>query len=253
MPLTALDLAADILVTIGETGQGQSISPEDGTYLLTRINAVLDSWSQEELYIFTRTITPYLLTANQGQYAIGPNAAAPFNTARPTKIDFARILIQIGGVYVGQGGQGDGGGLRLIDAVQFAGHADQSSTSIVPEELYYEPTVPNGILHLFDIPSCPLNTQLELTAWSALPQLVSLASPLVFPPGYYEALVMAVGVAVSPAYNKPVDQVTASRAQTCTQRIKEMNQRILIPGRVPVSQQGAPQQPGQPQAAPPLQ
>lgn len=250
---TALDLITDSLILCGEVGAGQSVSPEDGQFCLVRLNAMLDSWSQEEQYIYTRTITPYLLTANVGQYAIGPTAPAPFNTARPNKIDFARILINIGGVFVGQGGQGDGGGIRLIDAVEFAGHADKSSTSIVPQELYYEPSVPNGTLHLFDIPSCPLATQLELTAWSQLQQLASLTTVLVFPPGYYEAIALSLAVAISPGYNKPVDPVTAGRAQTCTQRIKEINQRILMPGRVPVSQQGAPQQPGQQQAPPPLQ
>lgn len=250
---TGLDLVTDILQTIGELGQGQTPSPEDGDYCLRRINGVLGSWSQEQGYIFTRTITPYALVGGTGKYAIGPSAAAPFNTARPNKIDFAQIRIQIGTEYVAQAGPSEGGGLRLLNAVEYASHADKSSTSIVPEELYYDNAVLLGNLYLFDIPSCPLPTQLELTAWSQLPQLTSLASILVFPEGYYEAMVTAIGIAVSPAYGKPVDPVTASRAQTCTGRIKEINQMILSPGRVPVPQQPAAAQPGQQQAPPPLQ
>lgn len=236
---TLLDLITDILQTIGELGEGQTPSPEDGDYVMRRVNGALDSMSQEEGFIYNRSITSYALTANTGTYAIGPTAPAPFNTARPTKIDFARILINIGGTPVGVKD------LTLIPAERYASYSDKTSTSIVPEELYYDNAAPLGNLSLFDIPSAD-GTFLELTAWTALQQFTTLMDPLVFPPGYYEMLVTVLGVAVSPAYNKPVDPVTAGRAETCTRRIKEINHMILRPGiPMPVSQQGAQ---GQPQA-----
>lgn len=236
MATTANDLITDVLTVIGELGQGQTASPEDGAFCLVRVNAVLDSWSQEEDYIFNRTTVPYALTSNVGVYPIGPTAGAPFNVARPNKIDAARILILVGGVYIGVKD------MRLIGYDEYVSYSDKSSTSIVPEVLYYDNAVPNGNLYLFDIPSVPVGTKLELTTWTQLPQFASLATPFVFPPGYYEAIVQALAVAISPGYNKPVDQVTAGRAAQCTQRIKEINRMILRPGAP------APAAPGQQQA-----
>lgn len=242
---TALDLVTDVLVTIGELGQGQTASPEDGAYCLLRLNSVLDSLSQEEGYIFNRTITSYALTGGTGTYSIGPTGT--FAGARPTKIDYARILLQVGGQFIGVKDMG------IITVERYVSYSDKSSTSIVPEELYYDNAVPNGNLYLFDIPSVVVPTKIELTFWTALQQFASLAAPLVFAPGYYEMVVMILAVAVSPSYNKPVDPVTAGRADTCARRIKEINRMILRPGiPAPVASPGQ-QQGGTAQALQSLQ
>jgi hypothetical protein len=240
-------MITDILVTVGELGQGQTPSPEDAQYCLTRTNAVLDSLSQEMGYIYTRTVIPYTLTANTGTYQIGTSAGAPFNTARPTKIDFARILMQVGGVYIGVKD------LDIIDVVRYDEYSDKTTAGRVPETLYYDNAFPLGNLNLYPVPTCLVPTQLELTAWLALPQFTSLTDVFVFPPGYYEMLVLIIGVAVSPSYNKPVDQVTAGRAAQYSQRVKDINRMILQPGAPPIpvapGAQGNPQEAAQVQAA----
>ncbi len=119
----------------------------------------------------------------------------------------------------------------------------------MPESLYYNNDAPNGTLYLFDIPSAVC--QLELTTLQQLPQLESLTDVLNFPQGYYEPLVLILGVAVSPSYGKAVDQVTAGRMTTVTERIKAINHAILFPG-IP-QQQPAGGQPGQQPAPPKLQ
>lgn len=242
---TGLDLITDVLTTIGELAQGQTPSPEDAIFCQRRLNGALDSMSQEEGYVFTRNISAYDLTPLTGTYVIGPTAAAPFNVARPTKIELARILALVGGQYVGIKE------MRIITYAEYVSYSDKTSTSIVPEELYYDNAAPNGNLYLFDIPSAA-NTRLELTTLQQLPQLESLTDTLDFPEGYYEPLVLILGVAVSPAYNKAVDQVTAGRMTTCSDRIKAINRSILFPGIPPQQQPGA-AQPGQQPAPPKLQ
>lgn len=229
----------DSLQTCGELGEGQTPSPEDASYCFTRLNSLLDSWSQDEDFIFTRTITTYGLKQGVFQYAIGPAAPAPFNTARPTKIDFARILIQVGGTYIGVKD------LDIIPFERFVDISDKSATSIVPELLYYDNAFPLGNLYLRDTPSVVAPTQLELTVWSQLPQFGSLVAQFSFPPGYYEAIVLALAVAIGPAYNKPLDQVTAGRAAECIQRIKSINKMILRPGLPPAAYLPAPPAAGQ--------
>lgn len=245
---TCLDLVTDILQTLGELSQGQTPSPEDASYCFTRVNAVLDSWSQEEGYIYNRSVTGYALTANQPSYSIGLTATAPFNVARPNKIDAARILLSVGGnVNLGVHD------LDIIDYAKFVEYADKLASAQVAEALYFDNAFPNGNLFLYPVPKCTVATQLELTAWTQLPQFASLATAFSFPPGYYEAMVTAIGIAISPAYNRPVDPVIAGRADTCTKRIKEINRMILKPGLVPVAQGPTGVQPGQQQAPPALQ
>ena len=247
---TCLDLVTDALIMTGDLAQGQSPSPEDAQFLFTRLNAILDSLSQDGAYIFTRTITPYALTPNVQNYAIGPTATPPFNTARPTKIDAARILVTLAGnanLSVKD--------LDIIDYAKYLEISDRTASAQIPEEIYFDNAVPNANVFLFPVPTCLAATQLELTVWSQLPQFASLTSQFVFPPGYYEMLVLVLAIAISPAYNKQVDPVTAGRADTCTKRIKEINQMILRPGLVPVAQGPGGVQPGaaQQQAPPAFQ
>jgi hypothetical protein len=239
---TCLDLCTDAMILCGELAQGQTPSPEDAQFLFTRINSVLDNLSQDEAWIFSRTIQTYQLTSGIASYAIGPTAPAPFNTPRPNKIDFARILIQIAGAYVGVKD------LDIIDYARYVEYSDKTTSGRTAESLYYDNSVLTGNVILYPVPTCAAPTQLELTFWTQLPQFASLVSVFNFPPGYYEALVLLLAVAIMPAYNKPLDQVTIGRAEQCVQRIKTINKMILMPG-LPPAAYLPPQAPPAPQQA----
>lgn len=236
---TALDIATDAAVLIGELAQGQSLSNEDAQFILTRLNALLDSMSQEEAWIYNRTIQPYALTANVASYAVGPTAAAPFNTARPTKIDAAKLKFSL------NGGTLQVKDLDIIDYARYVAYSDRAASAQLAESLYYDNAAPNGNLFLFPVPNCLTPTILELTFWTQLQQFASLTTVLAMPQGYYEAIVLALAVAISPAYNKPVDQVTAARAAQTSERIKTINKMILMPGLPPQAYLPQQQAPGQ--------
>lgn len=246
--MTALDIITDAMQMVGELAQGQTPSPEDGAFCLRRLNNILDSWSQQEDYIFTRSIGTYALTNGVGTYAIGLTAASPFNVARPNKIDMARILGQITGSSAVDVGLRV---LRIINYAEYVEHADKNSTSIIPEELYYDNAMPNGNLYLFDKPA-GTGLKLELTVWSQLAQFTSLAGTYGLPPGYLEPLTLALGEAISPGYNKAVDPVTAARGVTYSQRLRDINHNILKPG-MPPREVMPGSTPGQPAAPPPIQ
>ncbi len=219
---TALDVITQALWDIGELAQGQSPSPEDAQYCLGRLNLFMDMLSQDEAFIYTRSTAAYQLSVGVGAYQIGPTAASPFNVARPTKIDLARILALVAGQYVG---------VKVLDIINYktyVQYSDKTSTSIIPETLYYDNAAPNGTLYLFDLPSSGF-TKLELTSWVQLPQF-TLTTVINLPQGYPELLVSGLSVSIAPGYSKTVDPVIVARAMQASQAIKNINRMILSPG-----------------------
>lgn len=234
---TALDLITDALETLGEAGVGEPISPEDGAYGLLHLNNMLDSWSTRRLFIFNVGIAAYGLTANIGVYPIGPTAAAPFNVVRPTKINAARILALINGVYVGVKD------LSILTVDQFQELSDPTATANVPEMLYCDFAYPNANLNLYPRPAVGVGTQLELSTWTSLMQFATLQTTYSFPPGYWNALMWNLVVELGPGYNKPADSATAAKALEYMKTIQEINRENGLADRVPPERDLAPTTP----------
>ncbi len=240
MPSTALDLITDALVTLGECGVGEPISAEDGAYGLLRLNSLLDSWSTRRLFIFTINISSYSLIATNANYQIGPTGV--FNAPRPLRIDAARILLDIGGEYVGVKD------LDLLTQPEYVELSDKQATALIPEKLYNDGEYPNSTLSLYPAPTCTIPSKLELSTWTALAQFATLLTAFSFPPGYYSAILWSLVVELGPGYNKPPNEAQAAKALEGMQAIQNLNR---LNGMADMQTQPAnPQQPGPGQAGP---
>src|SRR3990167_1036896 len=84
MPAVSTLIINSLILTGEKTIQVSSLTAAEGGFHLSRINSMLDSWSNERLMIHTVSVTSFGLTASQGSYTIGNGG--DFNMIRPTRI-----------------------------------------------------------------------------------------------------------------------------------------------------------------------
>lgn len=211
---TALDLITDALVSLGELSQGETPNAEDGAFCLTRLNAMLDSFSTQRLNLYSVSKFTGALVANTQDYTIGPSGAT-FTNARPLLVQTATIVLPNTITEP----------MRILTSKEWAEIKEKALTGVLPDKLYFEPSYPNGTLHVHPRPSG--TPTLELYYWTVLSTFANLSATFTFPPGYYHAIMWNLCVEISPGYNKPLDPVTQMRAQQGLSAIQNLNAQIL--------------------------
>lgn len=219
---TVLDLITDALISIGEVGQGDSISPEDSAYCLTRLNAMLDSWSIERLYIPFVQTARYSLTPLKGNYTIGQTGSVDINAPRPIAIEDAAIQIQVGAGFTRHQ-------LSIISQAEYALIADQGATANTPEKLWCDYNYPNAAIILWPAPTCPVQTQLEIVTWVPVSQFGSVNIVVTLPPGYYAGILWNLCAEIMPGYDLPPNPIIQAKADEGKRRIAALNMQRLPP------------------------
>ena len=167
------------LIMTGEKSiEVSSLTSAEQTYHLSRINAMMDSWSNERLTIFQVSVTNFPLTATQGVYSIG--SGGNFNMTRPTKIVDPCFIRDTDGNDIP---------LTLLDYQAYGAIVDKDADGSFPVYLYYEPSysaTSTAQIKLWPEPVANLtlfiNTIQPLTTFSTMTHPVSL------PPGYQDAI-----------------------------------------------------------------
>jgi hypothetical protein len=183
---TALDIITRALRSINVLSDGETPTASMAQDALDSLNDVLESWANENLMVYVPVSETFPLTVGQGDYTIGPGAN--FDTVRPQQVTFA---------YARNGSIDYP--IELWTNDQYASIGYKSIQNTFPSVLYYEPTYPVGVIHLWAVPSTPgMTLYLEMikpfTRFSSLTSVVSL------PPGYERALRFSLGAELMPEY-----------------------------------------------------
>lgn len=203
---------------------GQTPATTESAEALAICNRMLESWSTDRLLVPVVGFARYALTANQAAYPIGVSASAPFNVARPIRIDAAGIVQT---VY--NAGTGDfRSDLEIISEREYVSIKDKTATSDVPERLYYAPGVANGTIYLWPTPNVSTATQLELSTWTALSQFADLVTDVPVAPGYQRAIITNLAIELVAAFPAAMlDQSTAVMAQESKAYIMRLNSQMV--------------------------
>ena len=204
---------------------GQTPATSESTEALAILNRLVDSWSTERLLIPVVGSATYALTGAQGVYPIGLTAAAPFNVARPIRIDTAGIVQTL----FNAGAVNFRSELDLITEREYQALFDKGATADVPQKLYYSPGLANGTLYLWPIPNVVTATSLELSTWTALSSFPDLVTDVAVAPGYQRALTTNLAVELMAAYPAAsLDPTTAAMAQESKAYIMKLNS-FMVP------------------------
>lgn len=207
---TARDLIQDAMEKLGVYAPGEAMSDPDASRGLVILDNMLNSWQQEYLYSYQEVETTINLVVNQSAYVIG-------TATTPTPDIVAQRPMRIT--------QGPGEATATISATDtpvdvvsplVGSVAAVAGASGTPTILYYEPSLPNGILHVVPIPDNA--GTLVFQAWAPLLTFASLDTPdvslapamretlqcnlAVYMKSYFSDVVVPVAVATMAAVGK---------------------------------------------------
>lgn len=233
---TAQTIITQSLIDLGVYAPGEPVSATESANGLAKLNIMLDNWSGARDLVYEIATAQYALTANQEVYPIGPSATAPFNVARPIKIENADILvpnISTTGVVRFR--------LKFKTQDQFFAIQDRSAAGKVPEFAYYEPSQPNGNIYLSPIPLCNVTTQIELGTWVVIGQYATLATAASLPPAYYRAILLGLQLELLPTYERlivpGISQQRSQQFQEALSVVRSINSAVQMEQLMPT---GAP-------------
>jgi hypothetical protein len=178
VPLTARNICSDALIEIGALAAGETAAPEDADLALGKLNRLLDNWNADRGAIYAEQSVSYVLTPSLNPHTIGPTGTFVV-TQRPEAIDGATLIID-DDVRIP---------VRLRNADWYRALSIQTIESLIPTDLYFEATWPNGSIYLWPIPSSAYH--LELMTRRVLASL-ALSDTFTLPPGYQDAITLTL-------------------------------------------------------------
>lgn len=210
MPSTLLDVGSGALTAIGQLGQGQSASPEDGAQVLRYANLLLSQWSTQRLFLYYVAIRSYVLQANVADYTLGPSGTLV--AARPTFVE--SFQVQVGGSTIWLPGS-------MADKQKWDALVTKGAVDDIPTVLYVEYGFPNLTLHFNPAPRA--TPSFRLGTWEQLTQFTSLFDTIQFPPAYEEFLESSLAIMLAPYYDQPVPQSLQARQAKAEMDVMKIN------------------------------
>jgi hypothetical protein len=207
-PVIALDLITSSMRLAGIIATGETPTADEASDALDVLNDMLDAWAVENLMLFRSVNSAFNLIAAQQNYTIG--AGGNFNTTRPVGID---------GAYVTYAGLDFP--LRLLTTEQWDAIALKSMQAPLPVALYYDPAMPLGTVSIWPIPS--QNLPITLSVGMQFTQPASLATTLIYPPGYAKAVRYNLAVELAAEFGMPADAVIVTIARDLLGKLKVRN------------------------------
>lgn len=209
---TAQDIIVDALIEIGALAPGEMPSPDEGQWAFRKLNYLIDTWSAEVGYVYTKDFSVFTLVPNLSPHTIGPAPGATYPmVARPVRVEACALILN-------SNEQVDLP-MNIRDDDWWAANQVKQITSNVPTDLYYSPDWPNGQLFFWPVPNQANQIRMEL--WLPLNQYDQINDPLYganatgngsLPQGYRNALMLTLAETLGPGSNRPISPDLAKSA-----------------------------------------
>jgi hypothetical protein len=210
---TAQTIINRSLRLIGAIASGDSPTSDESADALTALNAMIDSWRNERLLTYALMESTVTLSAGDTTYTIG--AAGNIVATCPVKIESA--FVRSGNVDFP---------VEIIDKARFDAIPDKTTTSDIPQFIYYDHAVTTGTMNVWPVPTTA--NVLHVTMWTVLSTLATVGTTVTLPPGYERALVYNLAIEIAPEYEKKISQEVAKNAKESLAAIKKINSRQTL-------------------------
>lgn len=177
---TALDIITDALQWINVYAPGETIPDPDAERCLSKLNDMIDGWSNESLITYAYLQQSGVLIPGQQTYTIG--TGGNFNVPRPL-----RILRGPGAAYV-LDPNSNKYEMNVVEQPEWnmIGNSGPTVQSNFPDTLFYDPQYPLGNMNFFPYPT--IGYTAYWFSWLPLTDFASLTSVFALPPGYKDAM-----------------------------------------------------------------
>lgn len=187
----------------------ETLSNAEAEHYRSRLNLMLDQWSNERLMVYARTEDTKVLTISDGEYTIGEDGTPDIDTVRPIRIEEGFLRDSSGNDF-----QLD---CLTLTEREYNGIPLKTSTGL-PRKLFYKPSVPNGVIKFDCLPDKAYT--LYAYSWKPFTAFADLSTEYNFPPGYEAAMTLNLAPRLPGA---KVKQVTVADALTALNSIKSVN------------------------------
>lgn len=210
--MTGRDLVSASMRLIGALASGEPPAAQEATDVLSALNRMIDSWSNEDLLIFNKVTEVFPLVSSQQLYTMG--VGGNFNTSRPQRVEQAYLRVT-------STTPSPDLPLEILTLEQWSALTIKTTASSLPIYLFPDDTYPLASLNFWPIPNQV--SSVVLSSWKPLATIASLDTVIALPPGYERALVYNGAVEISPEYGKQISEVIASIATESKASLKRMN------------------------------
>lgn len=220
---TALDVIKRSMRLLGVYAIGEEPTAEECADSLKALNAMLDSWANENLFVYAKSLDVIPLVANDGTYIVGPSGDVI--TERPLEVSGASYIVFQNVSYP----------LTIATLNDYNQIPVKSLIAGIPLEMYVLPNMPNVTLQLWPIPSAAMT----LNLWSnkLIQSFTNLTDVLTLPPGYERALGYCLAEEMGPEFDVQVSADIKIKALQSRKVIKRTNTevpRLSMPYGVPM-------------------
>jgi predicted secreted protein len=178
MPIVSTMILNSLVMTGEKSIEVSTLTTGEQNYHLSRLNSMMDSWSNERLMIYQIQQTSFALTASDGTYTIGNGA--DFNMTRPIRIIDPCFTRDTDNTDIP---------LNLIDADTYGRIVDKTLGDVTPNYLFYDAgfsATSTATIRLYPLPDSGLT--LFINTLQPLQTFASVSTNLLLPPGYQDAI-----------------------------------------------------------------
>ena len=196
-------------------GKGETPDDDEAADGLTALNAMLDSWSTERLFVYAVRDETFTWASAAASRTIG--AAGDFVTTRPVQVDGSSYFTSNGIDY----------GIKLLNSDAYSAIPDKSVQNSFPRFLYVDYTSSALVtLYAFEVPSASLT--FHLRSWRILQSFSALTTALALPPGNQRAIEYSLAEEFAPEYGVEVPASVSRIAAKARSNIKRINNPSIV-------------------------
>ena len=221
--MTVDDIIKSALTKLGVIPIGETVPTEFTAMALTEINALIQLWAAEGLNVHVLTEGTFNLVVGQASYTIG--ASANFNVRRPVEIISGEVTFS-----------GITDPLEVFSSL-FRYDAYATHPSGRPSELYYDPTIANGLVKFYLTPDQIYS--LHMRSVTSLASFSASTETIVLPPEYELFLSTNLAAHLIPTFGitdgiavKKASMILAQAAASKTAILRNNAKRLLRESRV---------------------
>ena len=206
---TALSMIKSAMRKAQVSTKGETPDSDESADGLAVLNAMLDSWQVDRLFVYQVKEESFTWAANDQTQTIG--AAGDFVTDLPTRVaDDCEFVVNNISYPV-----------TLIDVDAWASIPDKTTTSTAPWFIYPEYGAALVTLYCYPIPNA--NVSFKLRSWKRLQSFAALTTDLALPPGYQRAIEYSLAEEFGPEFGVDVPAAVSRIAMSARRIIRRVN------------------------------
>ena len=195
---------------LGVLAEGETPSAAISQDSMMALNQMIESWNTERLSVFCTQDQVFTWPSGLISRTLGPTG--DFVGNRPVLLDDSTY-------YVGNNGVSYG--VKFINQDQYNGIAVKTVTSTFPQVIFVNETFPNVEMYVYPRPTQDLVW--HFISVQELSQPATLATSLLFPPGYLRAFVYNLAMELAPEFGVEPSPQVKRIAMTAKRNLKRIN------------------------------